>query len=341
MTDALRVRVTDVREETADARSLAVEPVGDSSHFDYRPGQFLTIRIPTDWPEGAARCYSLCSAPGRGEPMRVAVKRTVDGYGSNWICDNVAVGDELEVLRPAGTFTPRSFEGDFLLVAGGSGITPVLSILKTALDTGTGHVTLVYANRDADSVIFQRELREEAEAHPGRLTVIHWLETLQGIPSPATWRSLLRLWQGVPAYICGPGIFMDLVVETLTELGTPQDKIHVEKFTSLTNDPFATGEVELDTSGPMSTVEVTLDGTTFTVEWPQSNNLLDVLLEAGLDAPFSCREGACSACACFLTEGEVDLLANEVLDDADLAEGLILACQAVPKSDQLKVTYDA
>lgn len=340
MSEPLRVRVIEVRAETADANSIAMEPLDHPEHFEYRPGQFLTFRIPTDRPEGAARCYSLCSAPGRREPMRVAVKRTVGGYGSNWLCDNVQIGDELEVLRPAGTFTPRSYASDFLLVAGGSGITPLLAILKTALDTGTGQVTLVYANRDEKSVIFADELRREVARYAGRLTVIHWLESIQGLPGRSAWQSLLRPYVGRPAFICGPEVFLNLVVDTLAVLGTPPDKVHVERFTSLASDPFESA-AKLDANVATSTVVVTLDGETRTLAWPKSNYLLDVLRDAGLDAPFSCREGSCSACACFVLEGEVKLVRNEVLDDADLAERLTLACQAIPLTEVVKVTYDA
>ena len=131
-----RVRVVEVVRETADAHSLVLEPL-EGDRFDYRPGQFLTVRVPSERPGGAARCYSLCSSPVRDDHLKVTVKRTRDGYASNWLCDNVVTGCELEVLPPAGTFVPRDLDTDFLLLAGGSGITPVLSILKTALHAGT------------------------------------------------------------------------------------------------------------------------------------------------------------------------------------------------------------
>ncbi|NLT29844.1 MAG: ferredoxin--NADP reductase [Propionibacterium sp.] len=340
MSDVLKVRVTEVTQETPDAKSFAVEPVDHPEMFGYRAGQFLTFRIPTDWPEGAARSYSLCSSPTRDEPMRVAVKRTLGGYASNWFCDTVRVGDELEVLRPAGAFTPRNFDGDFLLLGAGSGITPMLSILKAVLDQSDRHVTLIYANRDERSVIFAQQLKNEADKHGERLTVVHWLEVLQGVPTDATWRSLLAPYADRQAFICGPAPFMNLCEKVLPEVGMPSDHIHLERFTSLTNDPFAESSVEIDTSGPMSKVEVTLDGETRTVDWPRSNNLLDVLRDAGMDAPYSCREGACSACACFVLEGEVELAHNEVLDKDDLADGLTLACQATPLTDFVKVSYD-
>jgi 3-ketosteroid 9alpha-monooxygenase subunit B len=335
----LQVRVVEVIRETADAHSLVLEPV-DGLALSYRPGQFLTLHIPSERDGGAARCYSLCSSPDLDEKLKVTVKRTTDGYASNWICDNVVAGTVLDVLKPSGTFTPKHHDDDLLLFAGGSGITPVMSILKSSLHTGTGVVTLVYANRDEESVIFHSELTALVEAYGDRLDVQHWLESTDGLPTAERVTAILAERRGRQSFICGPGPFMDMVADTLRDAGVPADHVHVERFTSLHDDPFNAAAVELDTGTAESTVEVTLDGDTRSVAWPVGNRLLDVLLAAGIEAPFSCREGACSACACVLLEGEVDLERNEVLDAADLADGLILACQARPLSDRLKVTYD-
>ncbi|TDD42537.1 ferredoxin--NADP reductase [Saccharopolyspora elongata] len=339
-----KLRVVEVIRETADAHTLVLEHSEQPGEpFGYLPGQFLTIRIPSDRPGGAARCYSLCSSPVCDEKLKVTVKRTKDGYGSNWICDNVVAGDVLDVLSPSGTFTPASLDTDLLLVAAGSGITPVLSILKSALRAGRGRITLLYANRDENSVIFRDELQTLGlDEHGDRLTVLHWLESVQGLPTAAGLRELLRPYADRETFVCGPKVFMDMVLESLTALGGPPKRVHIERFTSLTGDPFAANEnpPEISQDGPVSEVEVTLDGETRTVSWPRSSKLLDVLLAAGLDAPYSCREGACSACACVLLEGEVDLERNEVLDDTDRAEGIILGCQAVPLTDRLKLTYD-
>lgn len=342
----LTLRVVEVIRETSDAHSLVLEPAsGSREKFRYKPGQFLTLRIPSDRPGGAARCYSLCSSPVTDEKLKVTVKRTRDGYGSNWICDNVVEGDVLEVLRPSGMFTPASLDEDLLLVAGGSGITPVMSILKSALHGGWAHVTLLYANRDERSVIFKDELIALSREYAERLTVVHWLESVQGLPTAHAFRALVGPYANRETFVCGPAAFMDLAIATLTDLGVPSERVNVERFSSLSSDPFATVEVDLDPrdagASPPSEVEVTLDGDTRTVPWPASSKLLDVLLAAGLDAPFSCREGSCSACACVLLDGEVDLEHNEVLDATDLSDGIILACQAVPLSERLKVTYDA
>jgi 3-ketosteroid 9alpha-monooxygenase subunit B len=337
-----RVRVVEVVRETADAHSLVLEPEDPASFpLDYRPGQFLTVRVPSEREGGAARCYSLSSSPHCAERLKVTVKRTVGGYGSNWLCDNAAEGSVLDVLRPSGTFCPRSLDEDLLLLAGGSGITPVMSILKSVLTAGAGAVTLVYANRDESSVIFRDELITLTKEHPDRLTVVHWLESVQGLPTAAGLRALTAPYTGREVFVCGPGPFMDLAVTTLAGAGVPGDRLHVERFTSLTGDPFAeVVQAELPTEGPVTTVEVELDGERSTVSWPAGVKLLDALRAAGLDAPFSCREGACSACACVVLEGEVTLERNEVLDKSDLADGLILACQALAVSDRLSITYE-
>ena len=338
----LRVRVVEVIRETADAHTLVLEPEGeDHTPFSYKPGQFLTIRIPSERDGGAARCYSLCSTPVHDEKLKVTVKRTREGYGSNWLCDNAVEGNLLEVLRPAGTFTPRSLTDDFLLFAGGSGITPVMSILKSALAAGTGMVTLIYANQDEASVIFRDELNALGKAHPGRLTVIHWLGTVQGLPDEAALGALSAPYLNREVFICGPGPFMECVGRALDALGMPSGQIHIERFASLGTDPFAPVETAVsDGSGTDTVVDVQLDGVSRTVPWSGGNRLLDVLLNAGLDAPYSCREGACSACTCRVLQGEVRMENNEVLDAADLRDGYVLACQAVPVAGPVKITYD-
>lgn len=338
---SLRVRVADVIHETSDAHTLVLEPAAaDADRFRYKSGQFLTVRVPTDRVEGAARCYSLCSSPLLGEPLMITVKRTPSGYGSNWICDNVTAGSELEVLRPSGTFTPHNLDQDFLLVAAGSGITPVMSILKSALHAGSGTVTLIYANRDEQSVIFAEALRTLVDQYPDRLSVVHWLESVQGLPSRGSLATLLAPYAARPAYICGPEPFMDAVTAALRAAGAPPDQVHVERFLSLANDPFADVDVVVEDDTASAAVTVTLDGETRELGWPRGNHLLDVLLAAGMDAPYSCRAGQCSACACRVLSGEVTMDNNEVLEQEDLDDGYVLACQSLPKTDAVVVTYD-
>jgi 3-ketosteroid 9alpha-monooxygenase subunit B len=335
-TEKLRLTVREVVQETGDAHSLVFDtPEG----LTYKPGQFLTLRLPHA--DGiVARCYSVSSAPGVDEHLKVTVKRVVDGRGSNWVCDNVVAGTELDVLAPSGTFTPNSFDADLLLLAGGSGITPVMSIIKATLAHGSGRMFLVYANRDESSVIFHAELRQLVKDHPERLVVLHWLESVQGLPSAEPLSALVAPWVRGESFICGPAPFMDCAADVLKSLGVSRDRIHIERYTSLQGDPWLEPEAALPVEGePSAELHVELDGETHQLDWPESSKLLDLLLVKGLKAPYSCREGACSACSVMLVEGEVRMDNNSVLEQEDLDEGWRLACQSHPVSDVVKVTY--
>ena len=340
----LELQVTDVIAETDDARSL-VFGVPDGAEIPaerlrYAPGQFLTLRIPSDRTGSVARCYSLCSSPFTDDALTVTVKRTADGYASNWLCDNAHAGMRVHVLAPSGTFVPKTLDTDLLLVAAGSGITPMMAIAKSALAQGGGQVTLLYANRDEGSVIFAAALRGLAEKYPDRLNVVHWLESVQGLPSAAALARLAAPHTDREVFICGPGPFMSAAREALQSLQVPADRIHIEVFKSLEGDPFAAVTIEDSGDEPPAQVVVELDGQTHTVSWPRGAKLLDVLLAAGLDAPFSCREGHCGACACTLRSGKVAMEVNDVLEQEDLDDGLILACQSRPQADSVEVGYD-
>ena len=328
----LQVRVAEVVQETGDACSLVLD-----AGFDYRPGQFVTVRIPSERCGSVARCYSLCTSPRGGARPAITVKRTSGGYASNWILDHVVAGTVLDVLPPAGTFCPGSLSGDFLLFAAGSGITPVMSILKSALAAGRGRVVLVYANRDEGSVIFGSLLRRLAAGSGGRLVVVHWLDSLLGVPSVAALMGLVRPYTSFDAFICGPDPYLAVVRDALARLGVPGPRVHVERFVSLAENPFEV--VAVPDGGPAATLSVTLDGATTLLPWPGGTRMLDVLIEAGLDAPYSCRQGICGACACRLTGGEVEMAHNEVLEAADIADGYILACQAVSLTPEVSITY--
>jgi 3-ketosteroid 9alpha-monooxygenase subunit B len=271
--------------------------------------------------------------------LTVTVKRTEDGYASNWLCDNAHAGMKMHVLAPSGTFVPKTLDTDFLLLGAGSGITPMMSICKSALAEGSGKIVLVYANQDENSVIFGAALRELAAKYPDRLTVVHWLVSVQGLPSGAALAGLAEPYSGHDAYICGPGPFMVAAEEALKAVGA--ERIHIEVFKSLDSDPFAAVVIEDDDSdaGPATAI-VTLDGEKHEITWPRKAKLLDVLLDKGLDAPFSCREGHCGACAVLKKSGDVAMEINDVLEQSDLDEGLILGCQALPASDSVEVTYD-
>jgi 3-ketosteroid 9alpha-monooxygenase subunit B len=360
-TESYVLTVSDVVEETDDARSVVFEvPSELQEAFAYTPGQFLTVAVPSEQTGLAARCYSLSSAPHSGQ-HQITVKRTVDGYASNWIVENLKVGDTLRVLPPSGIFTPKDVDADFLLFAGGSGITPVMSIARTALEKGTGKVVLFYANDNESSVIFARQLADLAAEYADRFTVVHWLVSVQGLPSEQQLGLFASYFSSYTAFVCGPAPYMTAVTSALKELGFPRERRHQEKFVSLGGNPFGDVEEVLaaqqelrdaddgdeadeapepEITGPVA-VEVELDGEHFSFDdWQGDKVLLEFLEEKGVDAPFSCREGNCSACACLVLEGEVRLLHNEVLDADDLAEGIRLVCQAKPVSEKLRISYN-
>ena len=338
---AVPLTVTDVVEESRDAKSLVFAvPAEHQTRFDYRPGQFLTLRIPSERTGSVARCYSLASSPHTDDAPKVTVKRTDGGYGSNWLCDNVSVGDTIESLPPSGIFTPRDLHGDFLLWAAGSGITPVMSILKSVLVAGTGRVVLCYANRDEASVIFAAELRALAARYAGRLPVMHWLESIQGLPTLAQLNNFARIYSGYQSFICGPAPFMAVVKEALTAAGYPRDHIHLEVFQSLDGDPFAEVTIEdLPSDGQGAEAEISIDGAVHHLTWPVGRNLVDTMIAAGIEVPYSCREGNCGSCAATVVEGQVDLGNAEILEEEDIADGLFLACQACPLSNSIKVEF--
>jgi 3-ketosteroid 9alpha-monooxygenase subunit B len=301
-----QVPVAEVVRETGDGCSLVLDvPPALSGTFGYRPGQFVTVRVPSDLCGSVPRCYSLSSSPHAGERPAITVKRTSGGYASNWILERVAAGTVLDLLPPAGTFCPGSLEGDFLLFAAGSGITPVMSILKSALAAGRGRVVLVYANRDERSVIFGPRCasspprpaagwwwctgwirclaclrRRRSRPWPGRT----FRSTRSSAGRTRTWRRSGRRW---PAWACRARgcTWSGSCRWPRTPSRRPRRRV----------------------PGIAARLSVTLDGETTMLAWPAGTRMLDVLIEAGLDAPYSCRQGICDACACQLTGGKVDM----------------------------------
>lgn len=330
------VTVSEVRTETASAKTIVL-----ADDLPWRAGHFVTVRIPVE-PESIARSYSLCNGPG--EPLAFTVKRVDGGRGSNWLCDHVRPGDQLLVLPPAGAFGLEAVPHPVILCAAGSGITPLMAMAREILANRDDPVRVLYANRDEESVIFARAIADMTRSHPDRLTVTHWLESLLGLPDPLRLRRIFHDWIGdddVRAYLCGPGPFMDAAAEALAGL-LPDRHVHREVFSSLTGDPFHAVEAIATDGVPTVPLTVDLDGDRSELDWPVGQRLLDTLLAAGLDAPFSCREGRCSACICQLREGRVTMVDNHILDEEDLAEGMVLACQSLPESDTegVVVTYD-
>uniref|UniRef100_A0ABX1PTI7 2Fe-2S iron-sulfur cluster binding domain-containing protein n=1 Tax=Aromatoleum anaerobium TaxID=182180 RepID=A0ABX1PTI7_9RHOO len=340
---ALRVRSVVV--ETHDTKSFELEiPAELTDMFAYRPGQFLTLRVPV-LGRHLPRCYSMSSTPTLDALPRVTVKRVANGRASNWLCDRLKAGDVLEVMAPAGVFTPRTLQGDFLLFAGGSGVTPVFAILRAVLAHGQGRVALIYANRDERSVIFRERLKELAAAHPSRLQLVHWLDSVQGVPAVAQLAELARPWTAAQVFICGPSAFMDAAVAALEMLGVDGEHVHVERFVSLPDEEdVAAVTAAAAANAPEDGVaeaelEVSLNGELHKLVCGGSETLLDAMLRAGIDAPHSCQAGMCASCMCQVQEGTVHLRHNEVLDQKDLARAWTLSCQAVPTSERLRIRF--
>ena len=320
--------------ETGDSSSIVFEiPTDLQGVFEYQSGQFLTLQIPYDG-HTLYRCYSLASSPAVEREHKVTVKRVADGRISNWINENLKAGDVVKVLPPAGHFVLGAEQKDLLMFAGGSGITPVISILKTALATSSRRVRLIYANRDEASIIFHSELDELAERHADRLEIAHRLDVREGFIDDPAVRRHLEGCAGREVYICGPGPFMDTVERTLLAAGTPAAAVHIERFTSLES------EEEVAGSGTaLRQVEVSLDGARQTIEVREGETVLHAAKRCGLEPPSSCESGFCGCCMARLARGKVHMLNNDFLSPAELDEGWVLTCQSVPDTDDVAVEY--
>jgi 3-ketosteroid 9alpha-monooxygenase subunit B len=342
--------VAKVIKETADAHSILFDvPASLAEQFSYQPGQFITLKLPYEG-DFLLRCYSMSSTPVLDDGLRVTIKRVDDGRGSNWVCDNLVAGSKLEVMRPAGLFVPKDLAEDHLLCAGGSGVTPVLSILRHVLTHGTGKVRLIYANRDESSVIFKQTFKALSAQYPERLEVIHLLDSLQGIPSLSLLTSLADGMQQGRAFICGPGPFMDAMEIAVKSAKFPSSRVHIERFVSsapvkapdaivesvIANKAQATVD---DADLPSATVSIELDGEHHEIPCQPGQTVLDAAESKGIELPYSCREGMCASCMCEVVEGDVRLNTNDVLDERDLANQLTLSCQAVPLTAEVKIKY--
>jgi 3-ketosteroid 9alpha-monooxygenase subunit B len=328
------LRVRRLVRETADASSIVFEvPSQLADTFAYESGQFLTLQVP--W-EGKVlyRCYSLCSSPVTDTEHKVTIKRVAGGRISNWINESLREGDLVKVLPPAGRFVLGAGDADLVLFAGGSGITPVLSILKTALATTARRVRLVYANRDEASIIFRSELDALAAAHTGRLDVIHRLDVRDGFVDASVVRRALEGRERAECYICGPGPFMDIVEATLREAGVADASIHIERFTADEPDAGAEG-----VAGPLHRAAVHLDGERKDLEVREGETILHAARRCGLEPPFSCESGFCGCCMAKLKAGRVRMLNNDFLSPAEIEEGWVLTCQSIPETPEVEVEY--
>jgi len=336
--------VEKVIEETADARSVVFRiPADVADTFRYKAGQFLTVKVPYDGKD-LVRCYSLASSPDCESEHKVTIKRVVDGRISNWINDSLSAGDVMKVLPPGGLFTLRDGTHPVVLFAGGSGITPVISIIKTALETTGRALKLVYANRDRGSIIFEEELQKLAAREPARLEVVHSLDDVDGFLDVERVTREVTGFEDAEFYVCGPGVFMDVVEEALEALGTPGERIHIERFVS-PPDPDAAAAAHAEEAAEIAgdvapeTINVQLDGETHDVAYERGQTVLVSCQKAGLEPPFSCTDGFCGCCMAQLTAGEVRMINNDFLSDKEVKDGWVLTCQSVPLTRACGVKY--
>jgi ferredoxin-NADP reductase len=333
------LRVARVVGETADAISIVFDVPADlSESFAYVAGQFVTLRLDLHG-ERIFRSYSMSSTPGVDAQLQVTVKRVTDGVVSNWLNDSVREGDVLDVSVPTGVFVLDDRHEDVVAFAAGSGITPVYSILKSALHTTTRSVRLLFANRDRGTAIFGDAIDVLATCSPGRLTIEHHEDVAGGFLTAADIQRFVGASPVTAAYVCGPEPFMELVETTLRGLGTSDDNIHIERFTPLAA-PADVDDEALEATAEAVEVVISIGNETKTVAQRGRSTILQSARWAGLPAPSSCEAGHCATCMARVVEGTVRMTHDDVLTPDELREGWVLTCQAVPTSPMVRVVYD-
>jgi ring-1,2-phenylacetyl-CoA epoxidase subunit PaaE len=351
-----KLKIAEVRRETPDAVSIRFDvPPELKDAFSFKAGQHLTLRMTMNG-EDLRRNYSVCVAPHENE-IRIAVKQMPGGRFSGWANNALTTGAEVEVLPPLGRFVlpePRQRAPYYVALAGGSGITPVLSILKTILnDDPASSFTLLYGNRDSASVMFLEELAGLKNRYIDRLEVYHFLENeaeeielfngrLDRAKCDEVFSTLVDATSADAFFICGPGPMMDAAEEALKARGVAPEKIFIERFTTgrVSAEQLARDEV-LQKKAAGTEITVTLDGRRAKIAFnAEKGNILESVQAAGLPAPYACKGGVCSTCRAKLLTGTVTMKKNYGLTDAEVAAGYILTCQAVPTSDAVTVSYD-
>lgn len=340
------LQVSAVIRETPECSSFELRvPAALEEAFRYRAGQHLTLELPWD-PFKLTRCYSLSSCPDLGETLKIGVKRVEGGRISNWLNDNLKAGDSIMASVPEGRFVldPDSRSGaPLFLFAAGSGITPIIALLKSALKTTKRSITLLYANQDAGSVIYGAEVSQLAAEHPGRLVLHLHFDSTNGYLEQSDVRALLHHSDIAEFYICGPEPFMALVEKTLDEAGVHEELVYIERFVSPA-DPDrvhadAVDEASLESPGSFS---LWLDGRSRTVPYAKGKTLLECAQDAGLDPSHSCESGYCGSCMAHVNTGKVYMRTHEALSDRDIARGVALLCQSLPaSSDPLELDSDS
>jgi 3-ketosteroid 9alpha-monooxygenase subunit B len=332
------LRIAKIIQETPDARSFVLDVPADlADKFRYRAGQFLTFRVPHgDAPFN--RCYSLSSAPEADGQMKVTVKRVSGGKGSNWFNDSLKEGVTIDVMPPAGRFVLGDGTAPLLMFGGGSGITPMMALIKSALKSGARRMRLFYANRDRPSIIFDAELLQLIASHPSRLEVIHHLDAEQGLTQPAEVIAALKGFEGAEAFLCGPGPFMDMVERTLLDAGMSRERVRLERFEASGNDAVPVEQEE----GDVVPAEITIhfEGKTHKVPYKKGQTILEAARAGGLNPLSSCEEGFCASCAAKRIKGKIVLAKNDIYTDDDIANNWILTCQGHCFGPEVEITYD-
>ena len=351
------LKIKDVRRETEDAVSLCFDlPEALAEDFRFTPGQHLTLRTELDG-EDVRRNYSICVAPHENE-LRVAIKKIAGGAFSTWANSAIAIGDTMDVMPPHGSFT-WSFDAaraaTYVGFAGGSGITPVLSLLKATLEAEPkSSFILLYGNRASNSIMFLEEIAALKDRFMSRLQVYHFLEDeeedvdlfngrLDSAKVAEVLATLINPAAIDAAFICGPGPMMDAVEEGLTKAGVPADRILLERFTvGAMSAAQAAAVRELEQKAAGRKVQVTLDGRKRSLVFDaDKGSILENARAVGLPAPFACKAGVCATCRAKLVQGEVKMVANYGLSADEVAQGYVLTCQAVPMTDDVVLDYDA
>lgn len=350
MAKFIPLTVTDIHRTTADAMAVRLQPA-DGSTLPFTQGQYLTFRQRIDGVE-LRRAYSISAGVTDGT-LEVGIKRVKGGAFSNWVHDHLKPGDTLEALSPMGSFhTPLHPEArkHYLGFAIGSGITPILSILRSVLAIEPhSRFTLIYANRAARDVMFREELEDLKNENLTRLNIVHILKNdPQGIDlftgriDAEKLDTMFKTWVPVvradAAFICGPEPAMEIIADRLHAHGMAKDAIKYELFASAQPGQLPQRAIAPDDT-KSTRATIILDGTASEIDVAPGETLLAAALRAGLDAPYACKAGVCSTCMCNVTEGQADMLTNHALEDYEVARGVVLSCQAVPVSEAITVEY--
>jgi ferredoxin-NADP reductase len=322
--------------ETDQASSLVLEiPDELRTTYGYAAGQFLTFRMALSG-QTLYRSYSMSSAPEIDAELAVTVKRVPGGAVSNRLCD-LCVGDEVDASAPAGKFRLPPDDRAVVAFAAGSGITPIYSLIKSAMVTTSRPVRLLYANRDPESVIFRAGLDAIVAERRERLDVRHHYDVTHGYVDAAVIEEYVEATRDAHVYICGPAPFMELVESTLLARDVPADRIHIERFTVADSPGPAAAERTAATADISVTIE--LDGETATASYHPGTTILQTARQLGMKPPSSCEAGNCATCMAKLVTGEVRMRVNDALFDDEVADGWILTCQSEPITRDVHVVY--